>query len=234
MTKGIGMTIIQVNTIKAHEPYQEYLNLIKRYKVNLIIELPRLPPDGDTSKRLRTHISRVQQCASVANKVYVIAPMANKYWPEWESHFNDQNGYFTTHHEWCGLGVRDKDSGKPLHSVTRIVSNDHSIRHHRCQCDVKDHIHSSSMRKLKNDEEQSQRKSAPHQKSLSDWAIKIIDILKLKPGGPRLNKDGQEVYDVAPTGYRWKHGPGSRSDKTEGTTTGIEFKGSADQEPGGG
>ena len=185
------MTIIHVNTIKPHEPNQEYIKLITRHKINLSIELPRLPQDGDTSKRLRTHISRVQQCASVANKVYVIAPMANKYWPEWESHFNDQNGYFTTHHEWCGLGIRDKDSGKPLHSVTRIVSNDHSIRHHRCQCDVKDHIHSSSMRKLKNDEEQSQRKSAPHQKSLSDWAIKIIEILKLKPGGPRLNKEGQ-------------------------------------------
>ena len=80
MTKGIGVTIIQVNTIKAHEPCQEYLNLIKRHNTNLIIELPRLPPDGDTSKRLRTHISRVQQCASVANKVYVIAPKANGYW----------------------------------------------------------------------------------------------------------------------------------------------------------
>ena len=96
------------------------------------------------------------------------------------------------------------------------------------------------MRKLKNDEEQSQRKSAPHQKSLSDWAIKIIEILKLKPGGPRLNKEGQVVYDVAPTSYRWKRGPGSRSDKTEGTctkertTTGIEFKGSVGQEQIGG
>ena len=193
------MTVVQVNTTKHHEPDQEYLNLIERHQINLIMELPRLGNTGDTSQRLRTHMSRVQQCASVANKVYVIAPTANGYWTEWASHVNDRSGYFTTYHDWCGLGIRCKDSGKPLHSLTRIVSNDRSISHHRCQCVTRDHIHALAMRKRKNDEEQAQRKRAPHQKSLSDWATQIIEILKLKPGGPRRNEGGQVCYDVAPT-----------------------------------
>ena len=71
------MTILQVNTIKPHEPYQEYLALIKKHKMNLIIEPPKLPEDGETSQRLRKHIPRVQKCASVANRVCILAPDNN-------------------------------------------------------------------------------------------------------------------------------------------------------------
>ena len=43
------MTVIQVNTIKNHEPYAKYLYLIEKHRMNLIIELPMLPSDGETS-----------------------------------------------------------------------------------------------------------------------------------------------------------------------------------------
>ena len=107
--------------------------------MNLIIELPRLPEDGETIHRLNKHIRRVQQYASVANKVYVAGSDHNRYWSEWASYFNAQSGYYTTQHHWCGLCINDNDSGKPVHATTRIVSNDSSIFDHYCRC-KRDHI----------------------------------------------------------------------------------------------
>ena len=98
--KCIGATVIQANTIRDHETYQKYLNPIERHSVNLIIELPRLPENGDMMQRLRKHMSRAQKYASVADKVYVIAPANNDYWHDWESEFNDRNGYTNTFHDW--------------------------------------------------------------------------------------------------------------------------------------
>ena len=58
-------------------------------------------------------MSRAQKYVSAANKVYVIAPRGNRYWPEWSSYLNDQKGYRTTYHDWCGLDVCDKAGNLP-------------------------------------------------------------------------------------------------------------------------
>ena len=80
--QGIGITVIQINTIEDHEPYQQYLGLIKQHRVNLIIELPKLEEDGDMTQKLRKHLARLMKYSSHANKVYVIAPANNGYWRE--------------------------------------------------------------------------------------------------------------------------------------------------------
>ena len=197
------MTVIQVNTIKHNEDRQKYKDLIKKHRMNIIVELPKLPEEeGETSQRLRRHISRAQECASVANKVYILGPEHNGYWPEWEHYCNNQNGYHATHHHWCGLGVDDKYTGKPVRVWTRILSNDPSLTDHPCLCCARDHISFSALRKQKNNEEQADYQSAPHQKAFSQWALSMIDILGLKPGGPRLNHEGMECYDTVFTNYK--------------------------------
>ena len=57
--------------------------------------------------------------------------------------------------------------------------------------------------------------SAPYQKSLNEWATYIMQLLKLRQGGPRLNKEGKICFDTAPTGSRWKHGPRSSANTSQ-------------------
>ena len=77
------MDVVHINTLK--DNYNGYLDLVKKHRVNLIIELPPVTSNEDLSQRHRTHLSRVQKMASVAGKVYIIAPRGNGYWNEWES-----------------------------------------------------------------------------------------------------------------------------------------------------
>ena len=67
-------------------------------------------------------------------------------------------------------------------------------------------------------------------------------MLKLKPGGPRLTKEGQERYDTTSTSNRGKNGKGKGSGDTtsypshpatyDSRRKSVEFTGSADHEPG--
>ena len=88
--------------------------------------------------------------------------------------------------------------------MTRMVSNDQSIpattTDHRCRCN-NDHISltgDDALRKEKNEEELEGYRNAPYQQALSDWATAIIQMIKLKPGGPRLSQKGEISYDMAP------------------------------------
>ena len=104
--------------------------------MNRIIELPKKEEGKEVGARMTKHFSRVRKMASVANKVYIIAPKANGYWQEWRSWLDEhQCTDKPTHHHWCGLGIRDSDTGKPLNQLTLIYSNDHSLSPHGCHCD---------------------------------------------------------------------------------------------------
>ena len=142
----------------------------------------------------------------------MIAPGNNGYWPEWESYFNDRNGYYTTRHHWCGLGISDMDSGMSAHCMTRMVSNDHSIFSNRCQCSER-HISLDALRKERTRKSKLGVKVHHIRIPLANGPLISFNMLKLKSGGPRPNKEGQVCYDVAPTGHRWRHGPGSGKGK---------------------
>ena len=63
-SKGIGMDVVHINTLK--DKYNGYLDLVKKHRVNLLIELPPVTSNEDLSQRHRKHLSRVQKMASVA------------------------------------------------------------------------------------------------------------------------------------------------------------------------
>ena len=74
--------------------------------------------------------------ADVAKEVYVIAPNTNPYWAQWESYFAEPN-YHTTEHNWCGLGIKDHDSGRRVGRHTRISATK-ILPHNLCKCGVLD------------------------------------------------------------------------------------------------
>ena len=128
--------------------------------------------------------SRWMAYAAVANDVFIIAPKRNQYWQQWDS-WLVQHGFKTTFHTWCGLGIRDFDSGKPLGHHTRIASKK-VISSHGCQCgDVSSHVH--ELRKDRNDIELDNGDGSPHQKANRDWAAELVEIMELKLGGPIIN-----------------------------------------------
>ena len=132
----MGATVFYISTIQEHAHYKRYLDLIKEHHMNFIIELPKKEEGKEAGARMKKHFSRVQKMASVANKVYILAPKANGYWHEWRSWFDEHRGtYKPTHHHWCGLGIRDSDTGKPLNHLTLMYTNDHAIPSHHCRCD---------------------------------------------------------------------------------------------------
>ena len=129
----------------------------------------------------------------------------------------------TLFHDWCGLGIRDKESCRPIRCVTRILSNDASIKSTDCSCKEPRHIHFDDVRKQKNDQELADVQSAPHQRALTEWATSIIQLLKLRPRGPDLTLMGrcvtttyQEVKDGRKS-EEFAHGPLSdHSTRTRG------------------
>ena len=66
-------------------------------------------------------------------------------------------------------------------------------------------------------------KKSPYQKSNSEWASQILELLKLNPGGPYLTSDGSVRY-----GVDFKHSEGKVR------KTSRKAKGSDDQESAGG
>ena len=193
-SKNIGATVFYMNTIQEHEQYHRYLDLIKKHHMNLIIELPKKEEGKEAGARMEKHFSRVQTMASVANKVYIIAPKANGYWQEWRSWFDEYRGtYKPTHHHWCGLGIRDSDTGKPLNRLTLIYSNDHALPSHHCRCDGV-LPHTKDLRQVRNEDEIARYEKSPYQKSNSEWASKTTRLLKLSSGGPYLTSDGSVRY----------------------------------------
>ena len=188
--------------------------------MNLIIELPKREEGKEAGARMKKHFSRVQKMASVANKVYILAPKANGYWHEWRSWFDEHRGtYKPTHHHWCGLGIRDGDTGKPLNHLTLMYTNDHAIPSHHCRCDGVQ-PHTKDLRQVRNEDEIARYAKSPYQKSNSEWASKILELLKLSPGGPYLTSDESVRY-------------GADSKHSEGKVrkTSRKAKGSDDQAP---
>ena len=59
--------------------------------------------------------------ASVADDACVVAPRSNPYWSQWESFFLE-HGFSTSEHSWCGMGIKDYDTAKPLNHNTRITA----------------------------------------------------------------------------------------------------------------
>ena len=111
--------------------------------MNLIVELP--PRDDlEASGRMIKAFQRLMLCAESANDVFCIAPEKNAYWPQLETWFVRQ-GYHTTIHSWCALGICDSGTGKSVGHSTRIVTR-RSLSPQTCQCGrPSSHIH--AMRK---------------------------------------------------------------------------------------
>ena len=115
-SKGIGMTVVHTNTLK--DANNDYLGLVKKHRVNLIIDLPKRESGQGVSARMTKHFSRVQKYASVANKVYIIAPQSNGQWQEWKPWFSEHHDtYRPTLHFWCNFGIHDKGAGSPSAAV---------------------------------------------------------------------------------------------------------------------
>ena len=130
-----------------------------------------------------------------------------------------QHGFKTTFHAWCGLGIRDFDSGKPLGHHTRIASKK-VISSHGCQCgDVSSHVH--ELRKDRNDVELDNGDGSPHQKANRDWAVELIEIMKLKPGGPIMNDAGGVLTEDH---YEKKEERKGRNDYKRGIVNGYRRK----------
>ena len=109
-SKGINVAHIHVNDITKHDSYHRWLNNIGKHHLNLITELP--PYDTkEPSARMKKTFSRWMAYAAAAKEGFIIAPRRNHYWPQWESWLVQQN-FKTSYHTWCGLGIRDYDSGK--------------------------------------------------------------------------------------------------------------------------
>ena len=79
------------------------------------------------------------------------------------------------------------------------------------------------MRQVRNEDEIARYEQSPYQKSNSEWASKIIQLLKLNSGGPYLTSDGSVRY-----GVDFKHSEGKVR------KTSRKAKGSDDQESVGG
>ena len=92
--------------------------------MSLIIELPQPKADQPISQFSDT-FSRLMALADVAKDVHIIAPRSNSYRKQWEDYIK-RCRYRNTVHNWCGMDIRDTDSGRPvgashphrLHSAT--------------------------------------------------------------------------------------------------------------------
>ena len=171
---GINITMISNSSCQSHERYIQHLDNLKRYKMKLIIEMP---PDDQKhpSGNMRKQFNRWMTFASVAREVYVIGPRSNPYWTQWGTFFAE-NDYTTSVHHWCGLGVKDSDSGQSLARYTRISSSNF-LRSTVCSCH-EPHIH--KLRVERRLDEIQRGESAPHQIALQQWASSITKMLRLK------------------------------------------------------
>ena len=136
---GINFMVFSTTRIQGHEAYQQTLQRIKDYKMNLVIELPK-EDCKEASGRMMKTFSRLKVYAEAANKVYIIAPKTNPYWEHWETMLAEKD-YRTTIHTWCGMGLKDSDTNKPLAHQTRISSTT-VIPTHPCTCGI--HVHTYS------------------------------------------------------------------------------------------
>ena len=123
---------------------------------------------------------------SVAKEVYVIGPRSNPYWTQWGTYFAENN-YSTSAHHWCGLGVRDSDSGQSLARHTRISSTNF-LSSTLCRCS-EPHIH--KLRIERRSDEIQRGESAPHQIALQQWALSMTKLFRLKPNGPWVTQKGE-------------------------------------------
>ena len=68
---------------------------------------------------------------------------------------------------------------------TRVAAR-RVLSFHGCQCgSMSSHVH--ELRKDRNDVELDNGEGLPHQKANADWAAELVEITKLKPGGPTIN-----------------------------------------------
>ena len=78
-TKGVNFMVFSTTRIQGHEAYQEVLQHIRHYKMNLVIELPK-EDRKEASGRMMKTFSRLKVYAEAANNVFIIAPKTNPYW----------------------------------------------------------------------------------------------------------------------------------------------------------
>ena len=88
-TMGINFMVHSTTIIQSHEAYQEILRRIRRYKMNLVIELPKEDRKEAGGRMMKT-FARLQTYIEAANKVFIIAPRTNPYWVHWETLFVGQ------------------------------------------------------------------------------------------------------------------------------------------------
>ena len=135
--------------------------------------------------------SRLMAVADVAKDVHIIAPQSNPYWEQWEDHIKHCK-YRNTVHHWCGMNIRDPDSGNLLGHRTRIAST-RRLSTDKCPCGrPRSHVH--SLRTTRSKEELCNKESSPHQQALQRWATEILRTLNLNVGGPVATKGR---YDLA-------------------------------------
>ena len=149
--------------------------MIKQYGMNLIIELPK-QSQGEPADRRLAHFKRVQKFASVANKVYVLAPRSSPHWAHLKT-FKDEYSYTETTHHWCSLGAVDCGTGQPLGHVTQIWSNDAGLKSSLCSCDMKPSPHIYQLRVEKTPEEMVRCGCTLKQKAYSFWATRLTQLI---------------------------------------------------------
>ena len=135
---------------------------------------------SEPGRNMSKTFSRWMAFAAAANAVYVIAPKNNPYWAQWETFFTE-HGYHTSVQRWCGLGIRDHDTNKPIGRHTRITST-HPLQDHNCQCGQPE-MHAEKLRVERRADEEQRGESAPHQLAMHAWAKSIIKLLNLQPKG---------------------------------------------------
>ena len=118
------------------------LDSFQASRPSVTASMVRMPPNPPTPTKGAKRVGVCRRMpASVANKVYVIAPTNNGDWQGWTQWFDEhQCTYQSTFHDWCSLGIRDKGTGKPLNHRTRITTTDHSMSAHGCQRSRPRHI----------------------------------------------------------------------------------------------
>ena len=75
-TKGVNFMVFSTTRIQGHEAYQEVLQHIRHYKMNLVIELPK-EDRKEASGRMMKTFSRLKVYVEAANNVFIIAPKTN-------------------------------------------------------------------------------------------------------------------------------------------------------------
>ena len=101
----------------------------------------------------------------------LIGPRPNPYWSQWASYVQEHD-YKTTVHSWCGLGMRDYDTNKPMHHHKHISST-RVLPPQVCQCGDPD-SHARNLRFERNKGEVVRGESAPHQRALQAWPAEMI------------------------------------------------------------